>query len=176
MANHGTKQDALNAVDADERQWSQLVEAVGLENMEVPGAMGDWTFKDLAAHVNGWRESSLNRLESDLTGAPRKEPWPSSIDRDDYDKVNDWLHEQNRDRPISDVLADTRALSNRVRALIAAIPEEKLFDPSLSPDDDSYGVEIASGEFFSHLPDEHLPDVNAWLKSLGKSVPQATQA
>lgn len=176
MTDHGTKQDALNAVDADERLWDRLVEAVGPENMEIPGAMGDWTFKDLAAHINGWRESSLNRLESDLTSAPRQEPWPSSIDRDDYDKVNDWLHEQNRDRPISEVLTDTRALSNRLRALITAIPEEKLFDPSLSSDDDSYGAEIASGEFFSHLPDEHLPDVNAWLKSLGKPGVKVTQA
>ena len=171
MTSTQTKQDALNAVDADEARWNRLVEAVGPELMEVPGPMGDWTFKDLAAHINGWRESALNRVERELAGGTTGEPWPSSIDSDNLDQVNDWLHEQNRDRPVSNVLNDTQALYDRLRGIIASVLEERLFDPSLTSDTDSYGAIIASGRFFEHLGDEHELDVIAWLKSRGKAGP-----
>ena len=44
-------------------RWSDLVAAIGPDRMEEPGPMGEWTFKDLAAHLTGWRERSIRRLE-----------------------------------------------------------------------------------------------------------------
>ena len=76
MIQNQTKQDVLRAIDADEQFWNRLVNAVGPEYMEVPGAMGDWTFKDLAAHIYGWRVASLNRLEGKMTGALSGRPLP----------------------------------------------------------------------------------------------------
>lgn len=173
MTSTQTKQDVLNAVDADEARWNRLVEAVGPELMEAPGPMGDWTFKDLAAHINGWRESALNRVERELAGGTKGEPWPSSVDSNNLDQVNDWLHGQNRDRPVSDVLADTHALYDRLRGIVASVPEDRLFDASLTSDTDSYGAIIADGRFFEHLGDEHELDVTAWLKSQGKEPPKS---
>jgi len=32
--------------------------------MEEPGAMGEWTFKDPASHLTGWREQTIARVEA----------------------------------------------------------------------------------------------------------------
>jgi hypothetical protein len=171
MIRNGTKQDVLHAIDADERFWNSLVNAVGPEYMEVPGAMGDWTFKDFAAHINGWRIASLNRLEGKVTGTQPADPWPSSLDYDDYEPVNDWLHDENRDRSVGDVMADVSASYDRLRSLIQQAPEEKLFDAAGGREGLSYGDSIISGEFFAHFSEEHQSEVQSWLESLGRTFP-----
>ena len=35
--------------------WRELVREVGVDRMNEPGPMGPWSFKDLAAHLLGWR-------------------------------------------------------------------------------------------------------------------------
>ncbi len=62
MPDHITKADALAAIDAEREIWRQLVAEVGDDRMEEPGPMGAWTFKDLAAHLTGWRQHSIARI------------------------------------------------------------------------------------------------------------------
>ena len=172
MSSNRTRQDVFDAIDADERNWNALLNAVGPEYMELPGAMGDWTFKDLTAHVNGWRAASLNRLEGKLTGDQPADPWPSSIDYEDYDRVNDWLYQQNRDRSIEDVMAETGRTYDRMRSLVRRIPDDTLFSSDWAQDTVSYGDSIIDREFFSHFPEEHEVDVKPWLESLGHQYPE----
>jgi hypothetical protein len=178
MIQNGTKQDVLRAIDADEQFWNRVVDAVGPEYMEVPGAMGDWTFKDLAAHIFGWRVASLNRLEGKVTGTQPADPGPASLDFEDEnaDAVNDWLHNEYRDRAVSDVLADLSGTYDRLRSLVQQAPEEKLFDPVDARDEGlSFGDAIISGEYFSHFSDEHQADVQSWLESLGRQLPERSE-
>lgn len=53
MAKATTKGQALAAIDAERNAWRELVAAVGPGRMDAPGPMGDWTFKDLVAHLTG---------------------------------------------------------------------------------------------------------------------------
>jgi len=66
-----TKDDLLTAIAMERRFWDALVATVkeaGL--MERPGVNnGPWTFKDMAAHVNGWRGLTVARLEVAHRGA-----------------------------------------------------------------------------------------------------------
>jgi hypothetical protein len=39
---------------ADRQVWGDLVAEVGRERMLEPGPMGEWTFKDMAAHLAAW--------------------------------------------------------------------------------------------------------------------------
>ena len=43
---------------ADQQAWRDLVAEVG-DRVAEPGPMGEWTFRDLAAHLMGWRERTL---------------------------------------------------------------------------------------------------------------------
>ena len=72
------------------RTWSQ---DVGEDRMTEPGPMGAWTFKDLSAHLLGWRDRTIARLEAAAEGRTEPPaPWPAELDDDD--SINAWIHEQ----------------------------------------------------------------------------------
>lgn len=126
--------------------------------------MGDWTFKDLAAHLSFWVERTIARIEAGPGGnAPT--PWPASMgsedEIDDWDEVNAWIHEQHRDRPLRDVLADMDRSYERLVVLIETMPEEDLMTPG------RFGFDgpLVEGEFFGHFHDEHEPSVRDWLQT-----------
>jgi hypothetical protein len=158
MSNTRTKTDALARIEEYRARWRQLVAAVGEERMEQPGPMGEWTFKDLAAHLTFWREWTIARLEA----GPDREapvPWPVGLTEDD--PINAWIYARNSDRSVRDVLADADASFDRLVAAIAALPEEDVTTPGRFAWMGDKA--LADGDFSGHLRDEHEPDIRAWL-------------
>lgn len=157
--------DALDAIAEERVAWSDLVAAVGPDRMLEPGPMGDWTFKDLAAHLTGWRERTIARLEAAGRGEPEPPaPWPAALTEDDA--INDWIQAQHQDRSVSDVLADADASYLRLSMAVQSLPTAALWDPSFFPwtEGNAIGQAIVDRSLFGHLHDEHAPDVRAWLK------------
>ena len=159
--------DSMNAKEAllaqmyDEHAfWHALLADIGEARMEQPGPMGEWTFKDLAAHLTGWRARTIARLEAASQGqeAPPP-PWPASLETDD--DVNAWIYQQNRDRPLRDVLSDADGSYQRLAAALAALPETDLTTPGRFAWME--GKPLAEGDFFGHLHEEHEPSIHAWL-------------
>ena len=158
MSTVRTKDDLVAHIRAEHDGWRALVAEVGEERLEQPGPMGDWTFKDLAAHLTGWRERTIRRLEA----GPGQEPptaWPSNLTDDD--EINQWIYEQNRDRPLREVLAEADASHQRLAAAVEALPEEDLTTPGRFTWME--GKSLAGGDLFGHLHEEHEPDIRAWL-------------
>lgn len=160
-----SRADAAERIRADQRFWRALVEEVGRDRMDEPGPMGEWTFKDLAAHLAGWRERRIAELEAVVAGRPRPPlPWPAEMDDDDT--INDWLHERDRDRSLDDALADYDRSFDRLAAAIEALPEEIVSDPDYFAWSD--GVPIVEVDFTDHLHDEHVPSIRAWLEATAR--------
>ncbi|MDF2734773.1 MAG: hypothetical protein K0S97_1396 [Chloroflexota bacterium] len=44
------------SIRAERALWADLVTEIGEDRMTEPGAMGEWTFKDLASHLLAWRD------------------------------------------------------------------------------------------------------------------------
>jgi hypothetical protein len=150
----------LARIEEGRAGWQALVAEVGEGRMEEPGPMGDWTFKDLAAHLTGWRERTIGRLEAAGRGAPEPPPpWPAELTDDD--PINDWIYQQNRDRPLAEVLADADRSFARLAAAVAALPEEALATPGYFPWTE--GQALGDVDPSGHLREEHEPDVRAWL-------------
>ena len=53
-----TKAQQIEGIRADKQFWRDLAAEVGPERYGEPGAMGEWTFGDLAGHLLGWRNRS----------------------------------------------------------------------------------------------------------------------
>ena len=161
MSTVRTKDDLLAYIQAEHANWRALVAEVSEERMEQPGPMGDWTFKDLVAHLLGWRERTLRRLEAGPDREPPT-PWPGHLTEvDEVDEINEWIYEQNRDRPLHEVLAEADASYQRLAAAVAALPEEDLTTPGRFAWME--GKSLAGGDLFDHLHEEHEPDIRVWL-------------
>jgi len=154
-----TRQDQIDALRADQRFWRELAAEVGPDRYAEPGPMGEWSFGDMAGHLLGWRNRSIGRLEAFSRGeAEPAPPWPSDLDGDD--PINDWIHARHADRSPEQLVADYDASYDRLIAALQSMPDDKLTDPAALP---WLGGPLVDADFTSHLHDEHVPSVRAWL-------------
>ena len=124
--------------------------------------MGEWTFKDLAAHLAAWRNYRIPMVEAVARGEPvPAPPWPAGMPEDDYDAINAWFQERDRNRTLDDVLNDYESSFERLAVALEALPEAVAHDPHGLP---WMGGEAAiDADFTEHLHEEHVPAVRAWL-------------
>ena len=160
MAEEDPKDRVLGRIEEERALWRDLVEQVGEARMDEPGPMGDWSFKDLASHLLGWRNRSIARYEAAAAGRPEPTPaWPAELDGDD--EINTWFHERDANRPARDVLDDVDQSYVRLARAIDALPEEMVVDRDVFPWLE--GASIAEVDLFGHLHEEHEPSIRAWL-------------
>ena len=69
-----TKAALLERVRRERADWERLLAEVGEARMEEPGPMGQWTFKDLQAHLTAWQRHGLAPLERPCTASGRHHP------------------------------------------------------------------------------------------------------
>jgi hypothetical protein len=168
METSTNKAAVLEALRRERAGWEALLAEVGEERMLQPGAAGEWTFKDVAAHLSAWRRRSIARLAAASRGEPPPpNEWPAGLEEDD--EINAWFHDIDRDRPLQDVLREPREQFGQLEELVQALPEQDLQDPGRFPwlEGHSLGAAIVSGLFFGHLHEEHEPAIRAWLGASG---------
>jgi hypothetical protein len=164
------KTELLNALQEQYQQWQALLDQIGPERMEQPGVNGDWSMKDMVAHLTGWNRWLAIRLEAALLKEPKPlPPWPAQLD--DEDEINAWIYDENRRRPLSDVLEDMQQAHQQVMGAIEDLPNDvriERVDPAyflVWVGDERFEV----SEFFNHFRDDHEPDVHRWMAQAGIS-------
>jgi hypothetical protein len=128
---------------------------------------GDWSAKDLAAHMGVWEELALETMDAFGRGErPAIEEWfnePGAGDRVNAEGVERFL-----DTPAADVMARFDDLHRRLVTRIAAMDDETWTAAyPFDPDDDTLGERIGSllgseAGGFTHGA-AHLPDLRAYV-------------
>ena len=162
----------IDRIEATRERWRRLVADVGPDRLEQPGAMGDWTFKDVAAHLTAWRRRTVARLDAAARGeAEPPPPWSNDVGGDaEDDPINAWIHERTADRPAAELLAQADAVYDELVAAIRALPIDAVTDPTRFRWLE--GEALADTDFGGHL-DAHEPDVRAWLAGGGDRTASA---
>jgi hypothetical protein len=157
------KSELLNGFREEYRQWEELLDQIGPERMDQPGAAADWSIKDIVAHLTGWRRRTVARLQAAQRGDPEPPlPWPAHLQTDD--EINAWIYETNRGRSVRDVLDDSDQVFQQLLTAIEGLPDEVLSNPArhlpwLEAES------IKPRDFFGHFHEEHEADMRAWLLS-----------
>ena len=160
------KSELLDWLWEEYRQWEGFLDQVGPERMEQPGVNGDWSIKDLVAHLTGWNRCLVARLQAAGRSEPEPPPpWPAHQQTDD--DINAWIYESNRGLSVDEVVGDTHQVFQQLLAVIAGLPEDVRIE-EVRRDRAYYLVWVddkrfPAGEFFDHFHDDHEPDVRAWL-------------
>jgi hypothetical protein len=166
-----SKTQLLTELRNEQAAWEALLDEIGEAHMTQPEVAGGWSIKDIVAHLTGWRRRTVLRFRAahdptiDMTP-----PWPAELvdlnEDVDVDEVNAWIYETNRDRPLADVLNDSREVFQQLVEAIGALTDEQLNDPQRFP---WLGSERLTGAFlFGHFHQEHEPDMRAWLEKVKK--------
>ena len=165
MEQLNTQAALLDAVRGLREDLESAIAEAGEERMEQPGSFGELTFKDVIAHLTGWRQTTVARLEAGQRGEEPVFPWPSHLHEDkDTDEINRWFFETNRDKPLASVLRDSRETFERAERAIAALPEDDLFILDRFPWLQGYalGPGVVHGTL-DHYRVDHEPEIRAWL-------------
>jgi hypothetical protein len=144
----------------------RFVAEAGPARMALPGAAGDWTLKDVIAHLTYWRWWSVARLEAAVQNAVPVPPWGSGLDEanaDDVERINQQAYATNRDRSVAAVLRDSRATLDRLEAALLALPEADLFEENRYSWLGGYPAAAVVLGSAGHLNDEHAPAINDFL-------------
>src|SRR5579872_6446642 len=161
-----SKTQLLAELNDENASWEALLDAIGEANMTQPEVAGGWSIKDIVAHLIGWRRRTVRRLQAMLNHEPDfTPPWPPELQDDD--EINAWIYKSNRDRPLADVLSDSREVFQQMVNLIAAFSDDEFQNPQHV---ESLQGEPLSGKlFFDHFHEEHEPDMRAWLDRVTRS-------
>ncbi len=161
-----SKAQLLNDLKDEQARWEALLDEIGEARMTQPGVAGDWSIKDIIAHLTGWRSRSVARFQAALRHESSfSPPWPPHLETDD--EINAWIYAANKDRPLSDVLAESRAVFQQFFDTLSAFPEAALLDPTRFGWLE--GEPLSGAAFFGHFHEEHEPDMRAWLGKITAS-------
>jgi hypothetical protein len=158
-----SKKQLLAEMQSEQAAWLALLDEIGEENMTQPEVAGGWSIKDIVAHITGWRRRTVLRFRAALDPTVDMTPyWPAELDEDDeVDQINAWIYKANRDRPLADVLNDSREVFQQLVAEVSALSDEQLNDPQRFPWLE--GERLTGAFIFGHFHEEHEPDMRAWL-------------
>lgn len=160
MGLNTSKAQLLDDLRSEQAGWEALLSEIGEDHMTQPDVAGDWSIKDITAHLTGWRRRTVARFQA----AARHEPepptdWPAELQDDD--EINAWIYQASRDRSLAAVLEDSRAVNDQLLAAVEAMSEADLRDAARFPWWE--GFEWNGVELWSHFHEEHEPDMRAWL-------------
>ena len=161
-----SKKQLRASMQSEQAAWLALLDEIGEENMTQPEVAGGWSIKDIVAHITGWRRRTVLRFRAALD--PTRDmtpPWPAEMgeldEDDDVDEINAWIYKTNRDRPLADVLNDSREVFQQLVTEVLALSDEQLNDPQRFPWLE--GERLTGALIFGHFHEEHEPDMRAWL-------------
>ena len=125
------------------------------------GVIPGWSIKDILAHIASWHHrlliwlgAAVHNEEPDISG-------PDSVE--DMDALNAQFYQENKPRPLDEVLADFRATYQQINDRIQAIPEEYLINPHRFPWSDGEPLwQLVAGDTYEHYQ-EHLAQIQEWL-------------
>ena len=147
----------LDSLRSGRAEWEALLAQIGADRMTQPGVEGDWSIKDIIAHVT-WHEREMvgvlrarALIGSELWNLPT-------------DERNAAIFEQNKDRALDDVLQESRQMFPQLLELAAGLSDEELNDPrrfSEMPEEWT-PWELVAGNSYTHYPD-HIASIRAWL-------------
>ncbi len=161
------KSELLHWLQQEYHQWEKLLEQIGPTRMEQPGVNGEWSIKDLVAHLTGWQPRLISRIQAAQHNQPEPPPpWPAHLQTDD--EINAWIYESNRGRSVREVLDESHHEFEQLRAVVEGLAEDVEIDIVHHGGRAYYLVclgdqRLQPGEFFDHFHDDHEPDVRAWL-------------
>ncbi len=160
QSNH--KAEALAHLRAAHQPLEDTLVGLSAAQMTTPGVYadgnGEWTVKDILAHITWWEQSVFGWLG--LPRAVERSPIPAGELNDD--EVNQAIFVGNRDRPLDEV---KRNFHHSYDALVRAIEtasEEQLAQPRSSDPDGSPIYEILPGNTYEHYQ-IHLQSIRDWL-------------
>src|SRR5262249_44806942 len=148
-------------LQAERIRWNALLAQVGLARMEVPGVEGEWSVKELVAHLTWYEQGVVEGARQVLSTGTFTRRRPDGMGLDENNAV---IAVESRMRPVSEVLAQADEVFGQLLAIVTACPQDILNDPRRLglPDDMVPWMGVANNSYAHYR--QHEPALRAWLE------------
>jgi len=149
-----------------ENEWNTLQAALdGLteEQMHQPGVVGEWTIKDILAHITAWQ----TRLITAMFKAEKGFTPDTTEGGKTVDQMNEKFYREMKERPFDQVWDDLDSSYHQLLGRLEGWKEKDLFDPKRFKwmQGEPFAVYIA-GDSYEHY-EEHAAQIREWRKTIG---------
>lgn len=138
--------------------WADFHDAyVGLSDQQLlePGVTGEWSVRDLIAHIAWWEEESLKHLPMILEG---NRPQRYSVKYGGIDAFNALMTAEKRDRSLDEIRQESKETHRRLIEYIRRVPPEAFVG-------DSRARHRLRLDTYGHYP-IHTKDIREWRERL----------
>ena len=119
----------MDTMTAAQRNLAELVTQISDERL-LDRAMGDWTGKDLLAHLACWHDHSVLVIESLRAGRP---PYDRADPANRTDAFNDRFHREHVDDPPGLERRELKSSFDRLLAALGSMTDADLFEAGRWP-------------------------------------------
>lgn len=164
MSEQMSKAQLLERMQGGHQQFKTLLARLSDGQMSRPGVIGEWSVKDILAHIVVHEQRMSYWLEKRLRGTVPETPQPYGMPDDDLAEVNEQIYLENRDRSLAGVLIHLEEIFEQVLALVSASSEEDLMDSNrfrLQGGEPLWEA-VAANTFWHYK--EHGQDISTWLE------------
>lgn len=156
-----TKAALLETLRNERSAWDALLAEVGADRLERPGVTGEWSVKDIIAHLMSWESRPVEWLRAARSGTrPQPPAWDATLTED---QINAWIRDQYKAQSPTDVMAASRRSHDELMQAIEAMPEPDLTGRERFPWLNGNSLlESMGGNTYEHYR-EHGDAIRAWL-------------
>jgi uncharacterized damage-inducible protein DinB len=157
MATEINKETFLKMLQTTRAQWEALLKEVDEANMTRPVVEGEWSMKDIIAHVAWYEREMVGILQTRALDGSSLWVLPNA-------ERNAAIFDQHRDRSLQEVLTEARRVYAELLEALQNLAEEDLIDPSRYRDMPADWVpwKVFADNTYDHYA-AHIPAIRAWL-------------
>lgn len=164
------RSELIARMRSEREAWNLLLLEAGEERMEEDLPGGNWSLKDITAHITAYEDWLAGWLEASRRG---ELPAASVAALPDQDERNAIIYEQNHQRMLEDVLSEAGWVFDRLIKAVHALPDAELDNPArtawyVAPywDKNTPVWQAVAGDSYEHYH-QHIPQVRKWLDESG---------
>ncbi len=127
-----TKSQLIEAAQKEYDILEKLIAPLTADQMTCPPAAGEWSIKDVLAHLYEWQQMFFRWYEAGVRGEMPAVP-AEGYKWSQLPALNQHIYETYRDLPLEDALRQWRESHARTMALLESLPEADLFQRGKYP-------------------------------------------
>ena len=161
MNNRLTVTQLLEAMHSARSNWEALLAEAGAARLTEPGVEGNWSLKDIIAHITYFETWATDNIIAFRRGEPQPQAEYKGLS---IDEENALIYERQRSFPLADVLCGSQISFQRSIEAVQGLRDADLYDPEFTriPNADFTVYDLVAGDTFEHYTD-HGTSVRAWL-------------
>jgi hypothetical protein len=157
------KDHILTALKEQFGRWEELLASMSDEQITAPRFDHNWSIKDVVAHLWGWQQISIARMQAAALNRELEYPrWVAELGEDWEENVNQtnaWIYKTYHERSWRTVQQNWREGFLRFLELAEGIPERDLLDGGRYPWLEGYSLANILLASYDHHQ-EHLEKTN----------------